>query len=90
MTLVWKNEHWTKAIFDLAPGSVYKYHVEAMFLQLRAANLLSIHVIEGTLKWVVARQNKKCRYPPHNWKLDECWNGVWLQDSKAKRRHNVM
>ena len=81
--LVYKNEHWTKEIFDVKVSSVPKFSIEAMFLQLIAANLLSVDVIKGKLMWIVSRQNIKGRYPPHNWKLDTSWISVWLQ-SKTK------
>ena len=86
---VYKNDHWTKEIFDLKVSTVAKFHVEAMFLQLIAAGILGTEVRDGRLFWSVIRQNVKGHYPPHNWKLDDSWIGVWLYNDSDKRKYNV-
>lgn len=50
MKLVWKEEHWIHSIFDRAMSTVNKYNVEAMFLQLIAAELISLQQRDGKLK----------------------------------------
>jgi len=88
---VWKNDHWIKAIFDLAPGSVCKYNVEAMFLQLIATRLLSIVCINGNFKWIKTRETSSTKaYPPFLYTNDSNWNGVNLIDPTKNRRHNVL
>lgn len=90
MQHVWRNEHWTKAIFDLALGSVHKYHVEAMFLQLIAVSFIAVQKYKGEMCWVICREKKKGMYPPFRWKNDDNWLGLYLQNPSSKRRWNVL
>ena len=88
---VWKNDHWIKAIFDLAPGTVCKYNVEAMFLQLIATRLLSIVCINGSFKWTKTRESSsKQAYSPFLYTNDSNWNGVNMINTSKSRRHNVL
>jgi superfamily II DNA helicase RecQ len=92
MGLVWKDDFYTRAIFDLKVGSVNKFHVEAMFLQLVAARLIAVEPWKGQLRWVVCREaksrNGNGRYPPYRWKNDANWEGItvfaadhaWIND----------
>ena len=84
-----EESHWCNNIFDLAPSTVTKAQVEGMFLQLITAGIIGVDVIEGVMKWIVCRENKKCRYPPHCWKNDKYWRGVNLQ-SKEKWRYDLV
>ncbi len=81
--LVWKDDYWTKEIFGIA--SVYKYHVEAMFLQLIAARLVAAEMFEGKLCWVVCREKGKSRYPPHRFDDDKNWDGIYLRDDPKNK-----
>ena len=91
LATVWKNEHWINAIFDLIPGSVCKYYVEAMVLQLIAPQLLSIADRNGTSKWLKTRESSSKRaYPPFLYMNDSNWNEVNLIDPSKIQCHNVL
>ena len=90
LSLVWKQEHWIHAIFDRAMSGVYKYHVEAMFLQLISAELLTLQDRDGKLKWTVARDTtSNAIFPPFRYECDTNWDGIVLQDAKKPRRHKI-
>ena len=90
LDLVKNSEHWKKAIFDIAPGSVYKYHVEAMFLQLIAAQLISAEIESGKLVWKVSRdKEKRNAFPPYRWKDTKNWDGIYLRDEGKERKYKI-
>ena len=90
MNLVWKDDFYKKAIFDLK--SVNKYHVEGMFLQLIAARLIGIEPWKGELRWVICREAKSQngRHPPYKWKNDDNWAGMTLFDENRKWLNDVL
>ena len=71
-----KREHWIHAIFDQPVSKVCKYNVEAMFLQLIAANLISINTEEA---FVVSRDSTSVHaFPPFRYEHNYNWVGIRL------------
>ena len=64
--------------------------VEGMFLQLITAGLIGADVVDGVLKWIVCREAKKCKYPPHCWQNDKYWNGINLFPESHKWRYKLV
>ena len=78
LSLVWKNEHWTQAIVDLKLCQTKKYHIEAMFLQLLAAQFISAEVIDKELRWTIGREDTMEKYPPFTCTNETNWLGIHL------------
>ena len=81
------NEMWIVQIFDKKKHSIRKYNVEAMFLQLIAADIIGIEKNNNTLMWTISRQGDY--YSPPRYCMDECWSGIDLIELD-KRKHPLM
>lgn len=88
VNLVWNNDTWIEQIFDKKRGSICKYNVEAMFLQLIAADILDAKPRNDELKWVLSRQTSSV-VSPFNYELDANWSGIDVIDPK-KRKHKII
>ena len=57
--LLWNDPTSIEEIFNVKKGSLGKYNVEALFLQLIAAEIISIKVrSNGSMQWVFNRETK--------------------------------
>ena len=70
ISLVWKNDHWTKRIFDLKVYQTRKYHVEAMLLQLIAVRFLVAQCDDDAIKWTLGEEQTDEEYPPYAFMID--------------------
>ena len=78
VNLVWKNDHWTKRIFNLKVYGTRKFQVEGMFLQLLTARMIPAMMITNELRWTICRKNTGETYPPFRYSDDNNWIGVHL------------
>ena len=54
MDKIWSQPHYMLAIFDRKSG-ICKYHVKALIMQLIAASLLGVELVNGQLSWVIKK-----------------------------------
>ena len=87
VSLVWKNPFWTTTIFDVKMYKTAKYHIEAMFLQLIAAQFLVAVAVDGELHWKIGQENTTAQYPPFRYRATKNWAGVHLLPEDHVREH---
>ncbi len=85
------GDYWIRAIFDLKQGSINKFNVEAMFLQLIAARIIAAENWKGKLSWVVCREERAgdCLFPPFRWKDHSNWSGIRLMSENRTMINDV-
>jgi len=86
--LVWDNETWIEQIFDKKKGTINKYNVEAMLLQLIAADILDARRYRGIFKWTLARESNSAT-SPFNYEKESVWCGINLI-SEQKRKYKLL
>ena len=87
--LVWDNDTWIEQIFDKKKSSIYKYNVEAMFLQLIAADIIDAKPVRGELKWVLSRQAASV-VSAFKYEVDANWSGITILDPTKTRNHKLI
>ena len=86
---VWNKEHCVLAIFDRVQSGIRKYNVEAMILQLNAAQLIGIKRRGDQLEWHIRRKFGGNGLPMFSYEDEECWSGVRLESADKPRNHKL-
>ena len=75
MHSIWNQPEWMKAVFDVQQGTAQKKHVEALFLQLIASQMIELKWINNIMTWVMGRSPdpEDSRETVLNHELDNSW-----------------
>ena len=90
--LLWKKEKWTEAIFDVKVSTLLKYNVEAFFLQLIAAGMLSADRVcigrgEFDLMWTLPHEEVGVR-SVKCYRMKKYWAGLNLHKPTDRRTYD--
>ena len=70
------------AIFYLTQETVKKYNVGALFLQLIAARIISVDLVDKEIKWNFCKEKTTPIFPIKSYEVDERWGRIFLQDAR--------
>lgn len=91
--LVCGQPYWIKAIFDRAPGTIYKYNIESFLLQLIAVGIISAVRRGDQLHWILVCDVVKvdgCEIKIPMYEKDETWDGMNLVKPTATRKYKLI
>ena len=87
--LLWNSPEWILKIYNKQKGSLNRYNIEAMMLQLLANEIVEICIIDGTEKYKFKRQlitdDAGELTPQPCYKNDNYWIGIRLLGDTTKR-----
>ena len=87
ISTVWNQPHLITS-FDKKTG-VCKYNVEAIFLQISGASMVSVEVIAPELVLVIRNEEHDGPFKSKAYKVDVNWHGINITDETKKRQHTI-